>query len=350
MKYFFIIISASLLACNPVTKPVIEDNSAEFASIVSSVSQNIILATYRDLKNETQKLEQNVRLLSLNPNAENLELAKDSWRKARMYWEQSEGFIFGPVETKGLDPKLDSWPVNKIDLDAVLNGNNSLNTAYIEALEGTLKGFHTLEYLMFGTIDNKKTVATITKRELEYLLTCTENLNKTATQLFNSWDYEGENFVSNFTKIGLGNSLYSSPKAAMQEIINGMITIADEVANGKIADPYKEQDRRLEESQFSDNSNQDFANNIQSIKNLYTGLYNSTQGEGISYFIAKKNSSLDARVRSELDEAISLINEMKPTFGEAIFNNKPSVEKSQTAVLKLKQTLEQDILNLVLGN
>ena len=37
------------------------------------------------------------------------------WITAREPWETSEAFLFGPVADKGLDPNMDSWP---LDVDA----------------------------------------------------------------------------------------------------------------------------------------------------------------------------------------------------------------------------------------
>ena len=67
------------------------------------------------------------------------------------------------------------------------------------------------------------------------------------------------------------STIYKSQKDAMQEMVNGMIVIADEVANGKISDPFNEKDTTLVESQFSFNSISDFQDNIRGIQNALHG-------------------------------------------------------------------------------
>ena len=47
-------------------------------------------------------------------------------------------FLFGPVDSQGIDPAMDSWPVNRTDLDAVLNGSNTLDIPFVTALDDTL--------------------------------------------------------------------------------------------------------------------------------------------------------------------------------------------------------------------
>ena len=52
---------------------------------------------------------------------------------------------------QGIDPGIDSWPVNVADLDAVLASGSTLTQELSSTgSSGTLKGFHTIEYLLFG--------------------------------------------------------------------------------------------------------------------------------------------------------------------------------------------------------
>ena len=80
------------------------------------------------------------------------------WITAREPWETSEAFLFGPVADKGLDPNMDSWP---LDVDALKNtlasgkfdnltweGEFDENDETIAAVQN-VRGFHTLEFLLF---------------------------------------------------------------------------------------------------------------------------------------------------------------------------------------------------------
>ena len=324
-----------------------DTSTADARPVLQNISTNVILATYTKLDATAEHLLEHVIELAEDPNDDILDEAREAWREARTPWEQSEGFLFGPVDTKGIDPSIDSWPVNKADLDAVLGSDATLTKEYIDGLEGTLKGFHTIEYLLFGT-GNNKPVASFTARELEYLVGVTRSFKGATAQLVSSWAPTGENFAAQLSNAGNQGSVYTSQKDALQELVEGMIGICDEVGNGKIGDPFSQQDRTLEESQFSDNSNNDFQDNIRSVRNVYRGEYNGTSGAGIGTLVAAKNPALDTRVRAEIDAAIASIGEMTPSFGQAIFNNKGKVEAAQDAILKLKTTLEGDVMNAVL--
>ena len=320
---------------------------ADYKDVLQNISNDVILPTYEDLYDKTQLLVNTLTILEQNVSQVNLDASKQAWRDARVPWEQSEGFLFGPVDQQGLDPAIDSWPVNETDLDAVLNSNAVLTKDYVDGLDGTLKGFHTLEYLIFGKEGNKS-IASFTQREFEYLRACSQSLHGATKALFFAWKPEQQNFIVNVLRAGEpGNSVYPSQKSALQEIVTGMITIADEVANGKINEPFTTQNLTYEESRFSANSKKDFADNIQSIENAFLGVYKNASGLGISKIIKEKNELLDVKFRQQLDDAIRAIESIQGTFTTAVTNARPSIEFAQLKVRTVQQTLESEILPLI---
>jgi predicted lipoprotein len=315
---------------------------------LNDFANTVVLATYTDLDNKAGELLTAVKALAADTTQANLEQAQAAWKATRQPWEQSEAFLFGPVDTQGLDPALDSWPVNQVDLDAVLASGDPLTESSIDGLEDTLKGFHTVEYLIFRD-GNQRKAADITSRELEYLVATTENLKAKTAQLRHAWDLTGENFAAEVANAGTSSTIYTSQKAAMQEMVNGMITIADEVANGKISDPFNERDTTLVESQFSFNSITDFQNNIRGIQNVYMGKF-TTDGQGLNDFIASKDAALDTRFQTEVQTAIDAIGAIPDPFRDSISTGRSAVQAAIDAVSTVQRTLEADILQLVLAS
>lgn len=347
MKNHFVtalLFSVVFSACdtNPIVEP-ITDLTAE----LSTLGEDVIVPTYASLDAKATLLVTALTALETNQTPQNLESARQTWRDARQPWEQSEGFLFGPVDQQGIDPAMDSWPVNVVDLDNVLAGSQPLTKSYLDGLEGTLKGFHTIEYLLFGA-EGTKTVADFTARQFEYLRACAESLKGETTKLHTAWLPSGGNFIQNLLLAGTSSSIYPSQIAAMQEGVNGMIGIADEVANGKIYDPLSQQNVLLEESRFSSNSKTDFADNIRSIQNAYLG---STSGasatKSLSILVATQNASLDTKIRTQITAAIGSIEGIPGTFTTAIFDHQTEVQAAQTAVRDLLETLQSELLPFV---
>ena len=216
---------------------------------------------------------------------------------------------------------------------------------FVSGLEDTQKGFHTIEFLLFRE-GNQRKASDITDRELEYLVSTTENLKVSTSQLRLAWAPEGENFSSAVAQAGAGSAVYPSQSAAVQEMVNGMIVIADEVANGKISDPYNESDTTLVESQFSFNSISDFQDNIRGIQNVYMGKF-MTDGQGLNEFVNGQDPALDARFQQEVQAAIDAIGAIPDPFRDSITASRGAVQAAIDAVSTVQQTLEQNILPLV---
>lgn len=314
-------------------------------TMLNDFANTVVLATYTELDNKAGELLSAVKALEANSTQGNLEKAQQAWKSTRKPWEQSESFLFGPVDTQGLDPALDSWPVDHINLQSVLDSGDALTVDFVSGLEDTQKGFHTIEFLLFRD-GNQRKASDITKRELVYLVSTTENLKASTSQLRLAWAPEGENFSSAVAQAGMGSVIYPSQSAAVQEMVNGMITIADEVANGKISDPYNESDTTLVESQFSFNSISDFQDNIRGIQNVYMGKFMS-DGQGLNDFVSSKDPGLDSRFQAEVQAAIEAIGAIPNPFRDSITVNRGAVQTAIDTVSKVQQTLEQDILPLV---
>lgn len=132
------------------------DNDDAYDAIVAQYVDAVVLPTYADLKTKNAALYDAVAAFRSNPSNDGFEACAEAWLEARAPWEQSEAFLFGPVDELGLDPNMDSWP---LDQDAIVNILNSGNYDNLEWNEGdsdetiesaqNVRGFHTLEFFIF---------------------------------------------------------------------------------------------------------------------------------------------------------------------------------------------------------
>ncbi len=341
------VISFSFVACSDDDDN--DDKDTDYKEELSNITNNVITATYADLAGKAANLLTEVQNLQADRSATNLNNARGAWRDSRAPWEKSEGFLFGPVDTKGIDPAIDDWPVDVIDLDAVLASGDVLNEPFIDGLQTGLKGFHTIEYLLWDE-DGSKEIGDFTDREFDYLIAAVENLKIETKVLPDSWKASGENYGGNLINAGESGSLFVSQKAALEQLLEGMVGICDEVGSGKIAGPLGNSSPVPvnEESRFSHNSKNDFANNIRSISNVYNGSYDIGNA-GLANIIKTKNTELNDRVLTAITEAISAIEGIPGNFTDAIFNNRSDVENAKDKVLALKQILEQEVTPVISG-
>jgi putative iron-regulated protein len=336
----------SVTACDDGDNGASRINETLNSEVFDDFSTHIAQSTYSDLSTKASTLYTQVLALADGATNAELEACRTTWKSARQSWEQSESFLFGPVSTDNIDPRIDTWPVNFVDLDAQLDSDAEFTEAYINDLEDALKGFHPIEYLIFGE-DGTKTADQLSARDIEYLKALALNLKTLTIDLDHSWDPSNSGNYSNiFTSAGNGSATYPTQLAAFEEMVNAMAAICDEVANGKIGEVYAAQDPSLEESPFSQNSITDFTNNIKGVQNVYLGKY-SADGKGLEDVVRAYSLQLDSDIKLKLSTAIESLGKVTVPFGQAISSQKTQVQNAIDAINALKATLEDDLLPFV---
>lgn len=331
---------------------------------ITNLTDEIIVAGYENLAMEAENLLLASQTLLNNATAENLLAAQAAWKAARQPWEQGEAHIFGPVDALSIDPKLDSWPLNTVDLADILLLNDNFDADEIKAWGQDVQGFHAMEYLLFGdgVDDNEKSIDELTLKDREYLTALAEVFRDHTADLADAWTTsydEGNSYADDLKNPGTeGNNFYSSQVGVMEELIQGMIGIVDEVGNGKIADPFAssiaEADTSKVESQYSWNSLQDFSDNIRGVRNVYEGEFEGNSDEaGIVDFVAAADPELAARISTEIQTAIDLIEAIAGTdnmpFRQAISDEdgRVRIQTAIDALTTLQNSLNNDVVPLL---
>lgn len=314
--------------------------------ILDDFSNVVASDIYHDLSENTSLLYEHVLALQSAPDENLLTTCKQDWRNARSSWEKSEAFLFGPVSTENIDPRIDTWPVNFQDLEGELAGSHAFTHDYIDGLQDALKGFHPIEYLLFGQEGNK-THSEFNAREFEYLVALCENLKELTSSLNASWNTNStSSYASTLMSAGPGNTVYGSKLSAYEEMVNAMAGICSEVAEGKMNEPFVLQDASLEESPFAFNSITDFTNNIRGVESVYLASF-VEDGKGLEDLVRQHNLSLDSTIKSKIQQAIAALQNITVPFGQAIIEQPVQVQNAIDAITSLEETISTDLLQLV---
>ena len=143
---------------NSVKPALLNATESELEPIIKNYVDVVVVPTYELLVTRNVALNTAVRNLANNPSTATFELAANAWMQAREPWEMSEAFLFGPVADLGLDPNMDSWPLDAAALKNILSNGNFQELEWegefneedetISAAQN-VRGFHTLEFLLF---------------------------------------------------------------------------------------------------------------------------------------------------------------------------------------------------------
>ena len=333
----------NFVSCKPDDDNTVDE--AQAAAVAEQFVDYTVAPTYSALAAKAEQLADQLATLKANPTNSGMQEACETFLAAREQWEMSEAFLFGAAGDFGIDPHIDSWPLDEDAFNTLMN-----SPAMIEALDredgdavagdhlgNALLGFHGIEYILFEN-GHPKDVSKITANQWIYVSAVAGDLRNRCYQLEVGWigdkapkshiekldDLEiaytvaGSNnsYGDNMKNAGKAGSTYASRAAALMAILQGCSDIADEVGSSKIYSAWHGEDITYIESPYSQKSIIDFHNNIVSIRNAYMGGVEGKRDESKSMhnYVNKINASLDARVLNAIENALAKIDAMPAPF------------------------------------
>ena len=353
-----VLIAVNLTSCNKDPQPTTEEaNKAQKEAIVKQYLNHTVYPTYAQLAEKTDALVGNLDALKANKTQANVNAATATFLEARHWWELSEAFLFGAASDFGIDPHIDSWPLDEDAFNNLMASPNMIamladdedGTVAGEQLGNALLGFHGIEYILFRD-GEPRNVNDINDDMMTYVLAVSRDLRNRCFQLEVSWNNNapqahkdlmdelelnttvnsgGNTYGENMTLAGQAGSTYATFTNALEAIADGCIDIADEVGTSKIGKPHSGEDPTYVESPYSQKSITDFYDNINSVKNAYMGGMEGQRDEAFSLhtYIKEYNAQLDTKAVNAIENALTKIQAMRapfvqfyadPTAGEAM--------------------------------
>lgn len=344
------LLASAVTGCKSKSDPEPAEDFNQLKTLVLSDFVNVVgNPLYADFKTKANELNEAVKALAANPTPANLETARSAWKAVRVIWEQSEGFLIGPVEDDNYDPYMDTWPTDKTRMNSLLSGTQPLTVEYLAGLDNpeeeaelTLRGFHPLEYMLWGADGNKQATA-LTAREKEYMTALAADVLNNVTKLQSSWLPGSTYFGKELMNPGAG-SRYENKHDALEALANALIDICGEVGDSKMMEPFQpnnpaQADSTVSESPYSHNSIADFRNNIIGARNVYLCAYGGKTGKSLSDLVKANNAALDQDIKQKFEVAIGSFDGITTTFEQAIYTQRNQVQNTITTLQSLKTTI-----------
>lgn len=338
-------LTAGAVSCSDDNDTTSGSDDRQAAAIAEQFVDHTVAPTYGALAAKTEQLAAELAALKANPNDAALRQACETFLAAREEWEKSEAFLFGAAGDYGVDPHIDSWPLDIDAFNTLMNSPEmlaSLDSEDGDAVAGdrlgnALLGFHGIEYILFAD-GQPKSASAITANQWTYVAAVAGDLRNRCYQLEVGWigddapashiakldDLEMQYTVAggdlsygdNMKAAGQAGSTYATRKAALMAIVQGCIDIADEVGTSKIGAAHSGEDPTYIESPYSQKSIIDFHNNIVSIQNAYLGGIEGQRDEANSlhHYMHNLNAALDNEVMEAIDNALAKIDAMPAPF------------------------------------
>ncbi len=176
-----------------------DNNTEEFgdenaAAVAAQFVDHTVAPTYVSLAANAESLANQLANLKVNPTDAGVREACETFLAAREQWEKSEAFLFGAAGDFGIDPHIDSWPLDEDAFNTLMN-----SPAMLQALDGedgdvvagerlgnALLGFHGIEYILFSA-GQPKAASAITSDQWTYVAAVAGDLRNRCYQLEVGW-------------------------------------------------------------------------------------------------------------------------------------------------------------------
>ena len=371
------------IACNKT--PVANTTSTQEEELKAAVGQyvpNVIYKIYGNLADATESLYNQLEALKEADSFKQADIDKvcKTFLDARTWWEQSEAFLYGAATAYGIDPHIDSWPLDKDKLAKSLSNAETIKdldeegAGAVDEVGAASLGFHGIEFIIFRNGANRTAAAlngveddeafsgrTVSgKDEVIFAAAVAEDLRNYCFQLQVAWDPSapaarktlvedelemnsvmdsGLTYGENLLSTGQAGSTYRNwPEAVAQILVAGCSNICNEVANTKIGTAHyvnsDEYDADYIESPYSKKSYQDFKDNILSIQYSLYGAQGATSAGSHSIATFLKTNGWDKAdaMESALKAALqSLDNAMS----KGAFVDNPTSQEAENCIVKI---------------
>ncbi len=385
-------VAIALTACDDSKK---EENGSSFENdIKAAVEQyvpGVVYSTYNDLAAESAQLYELLAAAADKGVQDLTQVEIDAicqkFLQARQSWEESEAFLYGAATDFGIDPHIDTWP---LDVEALATAlSNAEQVAALEGEDGIayasaklgaeLLGFHGIEFILFrdgqnrtvnalqGNEDNEafsgKTVTGA--QELIYAAAVAGDLRDNCYRLSVSWNPDapqawqerceelevpvtlsgsGKTYGENMLGAAQAGSTYATwQETASSILVAGCSNICNEVANVKMGNAHSGEDVNYIESPYSKKSFQDFIDNILSIQYSLYGKSGATAPESKSLMSILKNYKYDGAdvLQSRLSESVNALKECqkKGAFVDIYSDN--AVQDAMNVINELDEELNK---------
>ncbi len=363
----------------------------EMKLIAEQYVPNVIYSTYGDLARETGELYE---LLAAAADGGvdaltqgQLDAICAKFLQARQSWEESEAFLFGAATDFGIDPHIDTWPLDADGLAtelanaekvASLAGEDGI--AYAAAKLGQeLLGFHGIEFILFRDGKNRTVAAlranedhpafegkTVTgAQELVYAAAVAGDLRDNCYRLLVSWNPAAPaafaerceelevattvtgsdlTYGENLLGAAAAGSSYRTWQSAMSSIlIAGCSNICAEVADVKMGNAHSGEDVNYIESPYSKKSFQDFIDNILSIQYSLYGAAGASapQTHSLMSFFRSANYSGAAALQSALEASVAALKTCQQKGAFVDIYTDASVQAAMDAISGLDDELNK---------
>ena len=308
----------------------------------------VAVPTLDELSARLTALRQACETFATKVTLQSLRDAQAAWRAARVPWKQADAFGFGPATDLRLTAAMDQ-PVEFSKVEEEVSGTGVISEDAVTDLGANRKGFHALEYLLFGPNQAAQlAMFTAEPRRRSLALAYAQNLESRGKELRAAWTGEQDLLAHP----GAANETYVTVADSLDAFVNESVFLAELAADARLGKPSGTAtggvpQLDLVESRPSDNSLADLTNTLRGIRNVYFGSLDGTPGQGIGKLILAASPSTDREVRELLAASLAAVAAIPSPYEAALEAHAPEIEVALTQLKELKTILATEVVGVL---
>lgn len=322
MKRPIVLLSMLLVACSGDEKA--PDTQGPEAEVVRQYAVNLD-ANYKEVIAGVEDLRAAVGAFIAAPSEDGFNAARQAWLAARPAYGQCEvsRFYGGPMDE--FQGGMNEWPIDETFIDytgatptgGIINdpvGHPTIDEQLLRdasgrgGVENMSTGFHAIEFLLWGQRPDQTSgpgerpytdyvdggTAANQDRRRTYLKTAVDILLADMRALDAEWDLTRSDSYASQMVNGPAHD-------GLEKLVRGFTSMTiGELLYERIMDPFITQDRKDEESCFSESTSIDLKANAKGAENVYLGRYGDLQGPSVSDLVKAKDPQLDRVLKAQL--------------------------------------------------
>ncbi len=379
-----LLIAACVMAAACEKDPAVKENEQdkELKAAVEQYVPGVVYKIYGNLADSAEQLYNQMADMKKSDNYTQAQIDRlcSTFLDARKWWEQSEAFLFGAATSYGIDPHIDSWPLDKDKLAKSLSNAETIadldaeGAGAVDEVGAASLGFHGIEFIIFRDGKNRTAAAlngkeddeafagrNVTgKSEIIFATAVAEDLRNYCFELQAAWDPScpasrrtmvedelelnttmdsGLTYGENLLQTGNAGSTYRNWQEAVASIlVAGCSNICNEVANTKIGTAHyvssSDYDPDYIESPYSKKSYEDFKDNILSIQYSLYGAQGATSANSASIAAFLKDNKWPRA--AELESALaSSVKSLDDAMAKGAFVDNPTSPEAENCITRI---------------
>lgn len=313
-------------------------------SVVADLVRDVALPHHEALGSSTAALPAAFDLCAAPTNA-TIASAQDAWRLAASDWAGVEAFFYGPAMDDHVDAAVWFWPTRPEMLEDVIAGDAPIDAALVDGLGAASKGLPAIEAQLFDpaggdVLARFAPAVPVAARRCALVHELAIDVDEHAGALVDAWTSGYADDLADPP-----NARYDDDRAALDEIVNGIIGLLQRVHDQKIGIPFGGKTNGtpqpdLVESRYSDESLAAITTNLATVRALYLGV---DDGLGLQDLVVARAPMLDESIRTALDEADAAVAAIPPPLRVAVGESFVPVQNAIDAVKQLRRLFTADL-------